>query len=724
MSTRRRYEIPELFPQPKQIILTEGESDLSTDIRLVTSNVLPLQRKAIRSILTAAGVKVVANKKKYVVDATVKTADDFDLNDVPENARQEYYEIEIKGSEIFIRTPFQEGTVWAAQTLASLFRRFQRDNKVPNLVVKDWPSLPVRGVFVENKWGPDRMNVTDWYQAIDALSAVKLNTMGVGLYGCWGSCRFEGTDKPTEFLMVPVQNHEELAAKHYLRWFSPAHDEWKEATYLPFVCEHDFFADIVNYGRERGVNVVPYVNSLGHNTFFPRMLPELSAKDEDGAPKGTGYCLSNPDVKTFIQDFYGGIIDKYYPNGIDTFHIQLDEIGDTFPSPEEPTKRHSQWCQCEKCAQKSREELLQQHILWLAKMLVEKGVDKVVLWNDMLTRSMKALTPDFAKQIKDAGLDNHLIIDFWGYNNQTITPEYQPKNATKLNLKTWVTPMTCYYNWSTYNFQLPNIGLMMDIAFKQNAEGAVSYAVHAPSHLDHEAALAGFAWENCGDKVDAYAKRWSVAHFDSDAKAFRNATELLREVIQNPAYPACLYYQYSYSHANWPRPFPQEPLDKLMQKPQENLEALQAACQKATEAEAIFVRLCEREGLDEQERDCIKNLRAEALRMMFVTKAFAWLLDFRHDLETGSGTVKKSKAEACAALHQELLAILALAEKNFPIYLAPAALAALAPLFAFMSYLTEKLKELGGRKKASSIDWAYASCKPVPKPVPPKEGQN
>ena len=85
MSSRRHFDFPELFPQPKQITILEGDSELSNDIRLVTSNVLPLQRKAIRSILTAAGVKVVANKKRYVVEATVSSPDDFDLADVPEN---------------------------------------------------------------------------------------------------------------------------------------------------------------------------------------------------------------------------------------------------------------------------------------------------------------------------------------------------------------------------------------------------------------------------------------------------------------------------------------------------------------------------------------------------------------------------------------------------------------------------------------------------------------
>ncbi|MBR6325045.1 MAG: hypothetical protein IKR62_08645, partial [Victivallales bacterium] len=297
MVSRRRFEILELYPQPKKIEQLEGMSELSNDIRLVTDNVYPLQRKAIRSILTASGVKVVANKKRYVVNARVESPADFDLDGIPEAVQHDYYELKVHGSEIDIRTPYQEGMVWASQTLAGLFARYQKGLEIPNLFIRDWPDLPVRGIFMENKWGPDRMSLGDWHQTIDTLSAMKMNTLGVSLYGCWGSCRFEGPSKPTEFLMVPVEGEDDLVAWHHLRWYSGVEGEWKEANYLPTLAQANTFTEVINYGRERGVNVVPYVNSFGHNTFFPRMRPELSAKDADGNPTGVGYCITSPETR-------------------------------------------------------------------------------------------------------------------------------------------------------------------------------------------------------------------------------------------------------------------------------------------------------------------------------------------------------------------------------------------------------------------------------------------
>ncbi|MBP5300618.1 MAG: hypothetical protein J6Y80_04355, partial [Victivallales bacterium] len=69
MSISRRYEIAEFFPQPKQVELGEGISELARDVRLTTNNVDPVERKVLRLILSDADVHVVAKKKNYIIDA-------------------------------------------------------------------------------------------------------------------------------------------------------------------------------------------------------------------------------------------------------------------------------------------------------------------------------------------------------------------------------------------------------------------------------------------------------------------------------------------------------------------------------------------------------------------------------------------------------------------------------------------------------------------------------
>jgi hypothetical protein len=369
--------VPGFFPEPKHVELLGGDSELSQDVRLVTSNVLPLQRKAMRGILTGAGVRVVANKKKYVIEASVVDPAELDLADVPEAARDEYYELEVSGSLVFIRTASQAGALWGTQGVAHIYRALARGAVIPNLLIRDWPSLPNRGIFVENKWGPDRMTLGDWRQVIDRLAALKMNRIGVGLYGCWGRCRFE--NRLTEFLMTPVPEHEEdLVNEHALRWYSPAEDAWQEETYRPRMAEEDFFGEVVAYGREKGVTVIPFVNSLGHNTLIPRMLPEISAKDAEGRPVGVGYCLSNPKTREFIETYYGGIIERYFPDGIEYFHIQMDEVYGDYPDPDDPHREDSPWCRCPECSKATPEDLLRDYISWLLTMLTEKGVGRVI----------------------------------------------------------------------------------------------------------------------------------------------------------------------------------------------------------------------------------------------------------------------------------------------------------------------------------------------------------
>ena len=707
MVSRRKFEILELYPQPKKIEQLEGMSELSNDIRLVTDNVFPLQRKEIRSILTASGVKVVANKKRYVVNSRVSSPKDFDLEGVPEAVQHDYYELKVHGSEVDIRTPYQEGMVWASQTLAGLFVRSQKGLTIPNLIIRDWPDLPIRGIFMENKWGPDRMSIGDWHQTIDTLSSMKMNTLGVSLYGCWGSCRFEGPSKPTEFLMVPVEGEDDLVAWHHLRWYSGVEGEWKEANYLPTLTQPNAFSEVINYGRERGVNVVPYVNSFGHNTFFPRMRPELSAKDADGNPTGVGYCITSSETRAFVEKFYTSIIERYFPHGIDYFHVQMDEVWTDYPWPDDPLKVGEPWCQCEKCRAHTKEKNLQDYVIWLVGMLVSKGVGKVVMWNDQMTRHMSAFDSKFVKRLEKAGLKDRLVIDWWWYSNKELNDTTRVRVGKKLGIDGWVTPMTCYFNWSTYDYRLLNVDMMLRMGAEEGGCGAVSYAVHDTSHLDHEALLAGLAWEGCGEKREQVMKRWSQLHFGDNANLYWQAQDLLLKAVGEPMYPICLNYQYTYvsTKVPWPRPYPGEALDRLMAQPEDVdvVARLQKCAEDAAAADALYVRLLETEGLDDLAVSCLKSLRGEVLRIQAVAKAFAWLVELRKGL--ANGMVKKSYATACQKVMEDYAELLKQIEVSKPVWVVPATLQALSRLLTFLQQLHGELQKYAARKKASALNW-------------------
>ncbi len=701
-------KIPELFPQPKVIERLGGDSDFSMDVRLVTSNVQPLQRKAIRSILTSEGVRVVANKKKYVVNVYVEPEDGFNLSKVPANCRKDYYELKIDGSELNIRAPGQDGTVWASYTAASLFRMIQKGKTLPNMIIRDWPVLPVRGIFVENKWGPDRMTFIDWCRTIDELAAMKMNLLGIGLYGCWGSCRYEGNDRPTEFLMVPVPEHDALKTVHHIKWYSPEKDVWNNEEYLPAMRDNDtLLADVINYASERGVTVVPFFNSFGHNTFFAREIPEISAKDKNGKPTGVGYCITSKKTREFVEKLYTSILDKYYPNGADYFHIQMDEVWPDYPWPNEPTKVGDPWCKCASCRRKKSQENLENYVIWLVDMLVKKGVKKVVMWNDQLTRHMNVLDDKFVKKLEEAGLKDKLILHWWWYSNAKLDDTTRVSIGRKLGISGWVAPMTCYYNWSNYDYRRDNIDLMMHMCESEKAEGAVSYAVHDPSHLDHEALLAAYAWESTKKQTkEAVQQRWAFVNFGDFGEKYMKAVDLIRQAATIPNYGRCINYTYTYINVKeWPRRYPGEPLDALEEQADAPKD-LQKAFALAAEAEAIFAEIAAAPGLTDQAAGCISSLRGEAARIQAVAGAFGYLLDLRQKLQ--DGMVLKSMVTSTLKAHDDLCNFMALVEQYKPTWVMPASMQALSTLLAFLEQLAGDLKKHAARKQAKMLLWTLA----------------
>lgn len=683
-------EIPVVFPQPRKITLIEGDCVLSEDVRLVTKNVVPLFRKNMRTILGSAGIRVVANKKRFIVDVQILTPEDLDTDGVPEEALAEFYELVVEGNTARVRTVDQPGALWGVQTLSDILRQGLARGRLQAVKVRDWPTLGNRGIFIENKWGPDRMVRDDWFKTIDRLSRLKMNRVGIGLYGCW-CCQYEG--KVTEFLMVPVPDHEELRTEKTLKWFSPALGKWTDETYVPPLVEHDLLAEVVAHGHEKGVEVIPFVNSLGHNTLFPRLMPNIAAKAEDGSPVGTGYCLSNPKTREFIDAFYGSIVERYYPDGAPFFHIQMDEVYPVRADVSDPGRPLDPWCHCPECRAREREDLLREYILWLVDMLTKKGVDKVVIWNDQLTRHMDVLGDAFVKQLREAGLADRLIVHWWWYSNTELNERVDPAIGKRLGLAGWVAPMTCYYNWSRYSTRLANIKLMSEAAIAGGAEGSVAYSVHDAAWADHEAVLAEYAWNVEGfDSVDDIVAHWAEASFGDMAAAVLEAKKALEKAALDPVLQPCWYYGYTYYRDGkpYPRHYPEEPLDALAGRDSGDAAVELAAVTKlAFKAQAAFEELLAVDDPPRTDEKCLKSLLGEAARTAGVAAVFQELLALR--AEICGGTIPADAAKRCEDARDTLVEAMAVCEDNKPDWVVPAVLRDLSVLLEFLDQLAEDL---------------------------------
>src|SRR5699024_1465358 len=134
--------------------------------------------------------------------------------------------------------------------------------------------------------------------------------------------------------------------------------------------------------------VFPLFNSYGHNTLIPSQYPEVSAKDENGEPSLTGFCTANPKTYEIMYNIYDEIIDKYLvPNGIDSFHVGLDEVWDGIAqNAEDIFKDCSPWCKCPKCRNISHSDLIINHAIKLLKHLKSRDMKNIYMYHDMIIR--------------------------------------------------------------------------------------------------------------------------------------------------------------------------------------------------------------------------------------------------------------------------------------------------------------------------------------------------
>ena len=688
-------EIPQIIPTPQEIVATGGLAALGEEVDLAH---LPAHlRGTAQEILARAGVRSV-NGATCRVDLELL---DRTAEDVPASARSEYYELEVGENQVLLRAVEQQGILWALHSLADLCRVALGGGEIPNLRLRDWPDLGHRGLFIEDKWGPDRMELADWKLLVDRLGKLKMNHLGIGLYGCWGSCRYEG--QPTEFLMVPVPGHAHLRSEKRLRWYAPAEAQWHSETYLPFLFEGDFLGEVVAYGRERGVTVIPFVNSLGHNTLIPRLLPEVSAKDEEGRPLGLGYCLSAPETRTFIASFYGSVIERYFPDGADFFHVQLDEVWPEFPDPDHPGRRVDPWCRCAQCRRQPREESLQDYIVWLVQLLTARGVDRVVAWNDQLTRHMDALDARFVDKLREAGVADRLVLHWWWYSNEALNERTRVALGREFGLEGWVAPMTCYFNWSRYSPRLANIERMLEMAHDEGGEGALAYSVHDPGWADHEMLLADLAWNGRADGVSSRLETWAKSRFGADAATLLEASAALRGVAEGAALTHCYHYTYTYVREgmDFPRPYPGEALDALgrMEDAVDQLRQVAAQARKAGHCLAALVDGGAHAG---DELACLRSLRGEAARLEGLADAFVALCQVRR----AGADLSAAQRAHCRAARATLLIAMEIIERDKPRWVVPAILQSLSVLLEFLDQLDADLEAvLEGRLKWTAIRW-------------------
>ena len=215
------------------------------------------------------------------------------------------YRLRIDDGAIEVAGNSAAGLFYGVQTLAQLARRDAAGRLLaPKGVIEDWPRLPLRFLHWDTKHHQDRMETLKRY--LDWSARFKVNMIG-----------FELEDK-FEYPSHPVIG-------------APGAFTVKE------------LQEIVDYGLERHIQVVPQVQSPAHMAYVLKH-PEFAELRADGNNFQSDLC--NPKTYDLIFSMYEDAIRA--TKGVDYFFVSTDEVyyagmGKGCAAPYNPVNRSLAW---------------------------------------------------------------------------------------------------------------------------------------------------------------------------------------------------------------------------------------------------------------------------------------------------------------------------------------------------------------------------------------------
>lgn len=593
------------------------------------------------------------------------------------NSNEEGYRIEIDEKGVRICASSGKGIFNGVQTLVQLFEMQGGKLVVPCCKIEDWPDMKHRGLFIEDRYGPDMMTLEDWKDTVDYMASLKMNFLGVGIYGCW-SIQYD--NRISEYWYIPIKKYPELRTERTIRYYSPQEGVWKTIKFVPDMFKDDFFGELIAYGKKKNVIVRPHFNSMGHNTLIPRLFPETSARDEKGNSTGYSFCTSTKKTYEILFDIYDEIIDRYLaPNGIDWFHMGLDEVWDSRGiDPEDPLKVFSPWCQCGECSKHSKEDIFIEHTIKLAKHLKEKGINNITMWHDELLK-MDLLNEKLVKRLKEEGLYENIILNWWRYGTEvfeTTKPE--------LGIRRFVSPMTGYYHWMTTGSYLTNIYKMLELGHREGAEGAESYCTFDVSYDRNLKCFSEYTWNKTDvGNLDYFREKYVTKHFAGDYDKAKKALEYFEGLAEPGEKRTMLgrtlvYYMYTYVREGkeYPRNFPGEIFTTLYEN-DKNIELLREIVEESTKAYELFDELARKMVYDNR---LLEHYKVECMNFKVLAKEFLSLIEVvdrnKEAVETGKDKASALKAvleikEVVSGLIRDRKSLMFLLEKTKSAYLIP-----------------------------------------------------
>ena len=279
----------------------------------------------------------------------------------------ESYRLEVRKDGVRITSADDAGAFYAQQTLTQMISEDNGVKEVQCCVVNDCPRFSYRGLHFDVS---RHFRSLDFLKKqIDAMALYKMNRMHIHLTDAAGwRMEIEAYPKLTSFAAWrPQQKWKDW-------WYGDRlyAEEGTEGVYGGYYTK-DQMRELVEYARQRHIEVIPEIEMPGHSEEVLAAYPELSCK---GTAYSQGeFCVGNEETFRFLETV-------------------LEEVMEVFPSEmihiggDEANKAH--WKECPKCQQRMQAEgladvdELQSYLIKRIARFVESKGRRIVGWDEIL----------------------------------------------------------------------------------------------------------------------------------------------------------------------------------------------------------------------------------------------------------------------------------------------------------------------------------------------------
>ena len=271
----------------------------------------------------------------------------------------------IENEEAFIIKADDIVTVYADTPRAKLFAACSIKDKYTDGKMRcglwwSYPSVSHRSLRV---FLPPKKDLQYFYKLIDMLVHMGYNSILLEICGAMEFKRHPEINEGWLKYCASINESPEkyhLATNGYYRVKNSIHT----CNAGGGVYSQEEMKEIVNYCKERFIEIVPEVPSLSHSEYILVSHPELRECDDE--PYAAEACPSNPDLNKLVFDLYDEVIDVF---GCKALHIGHDEW----------------WvmCVCDKCKGKNPVDLYVNNVMESYNYLKSKGI-KTYMWADKL----------------------------------------------------------------------------------------------------------------------------------------------------------------------------------------------------------------------------------------------------------------------------------------------------------------------------------------------------